>query len=101
MTITLNQFCDIYSVSQRDRIASIKFFGASGQHEATEEEWNRLFTGNFALGKAWSQQDLKSLLVKSLEDLREIARTAGYPEADWANLDTKAKLANYINNNNK
>ena len=95
--MSIDEFCDIYAVAQRDRFASKKYFTARGVIEATEDEWIANFeTAQFNLGRAGKPQ-LKELIVKSVEQLVEIAQQ--YPEEEWKDISTnKAKLAKYLSN---
>jgi hypothetical protein len=93
----IDEFCDSYAVAQRDRIASKKYFGFRGVTEATEDEWIAKFeAAKFNLGRAGKPQ-LKSLIVKNLDQLTELA--SAFPEDEWREFATnKAKLAKYLSN---
>lgn len=95
--MNIQEFCDLYSVSPRDRVAAGKFFSSRGINEATEEEWISNFeNAQFALGRSGKPQ-MKDLIMKTLEQLLEIARQ--YPETEWSDLATnKAKMAKYLSN---
>ncbi len=95
--MTLGEFCDLYSVAQRDRIAAAKYFGHQQIGDATEDEWIGRFEGHFTMGRA-GKPSLKEYLTKSLQELQEIARNAQYPESEWTGLDNRAKLAKYLSN---
>jgi len=95
--MTLDEFCDIYAVAQRDRLAARKYFAAQNVGELTEDEWIARFEGHFTLGRA-GKPGLKEYLTKTLDELREIARQANYPESEWGQLDNKAKMAKYLSN---
>ena len=96
--MTLDEFCDIYSVARRDRLSAAKFFSQGGAVlVATEDEWIAKFEGNFLLGRA-GKPNFKSLISKTFDELKEIARVANYPESEWSVLENKAKLAKYLSN---
>lgn len=95
--MTLDEFCDIYAVAQRDRLAARKYFGAQQISDASEDEWISRFEGHFTLGRA-GKPGLKEYLTKSLQELQEIARQAQYPESEWGQLENKAKMAKYLSN---
>lgn len=95
--MSIQEFCDIYAVANRDRIAAQKYFAARGVVDTTEDDWTAKFdAARFNLGRA-GKPLLKNLLVKSLEQLVEMAQV--HPAEEWSDFATKkAKLAHYLSN---
>ena len=95
--MSIDEFCDIYAVANRDRIAAQKYFAARGVVETTEDDWTAKFdTARFNLGRA-GKPLLKNLLLKSLDQLLELARV--HPTEEWSDFAAKkAKLAHYLSN---
>lgn len=92
----LTTFCDIHSVTNRDRSVASRLFG---RQDATESTWATLFAkkrlsfkGEVAL---ISSSQVQQLLRKTLEELASLA--AQYPEDEWGHFKkNKGQMVKYL-----
>lgn len=104
--MSLEEFCDLYSVDALNRKSAAKFFSQLQTLEQEESAWMEDFLRfGFAVGKEFrttnlTQQQLTELVSKSLEQLKQIAIDSCFDKSEWESLP-KQKLLAYIINKNK